>query len=273
MLNRTTSIYHVVYTQEIKEICLFFWGCNIECRGCYCKRRIYSPMLKDFLKAHLEEPEGLASPPERFLTIAELIELLDGYDFQTVLFEGQEASLDHEFAHIARLLKERYGCKNVLLTNCYQLPDVSFIDKVEVGLKAVSDELHRHYTGVSNASIINNFKSLQGKVRELFVESVLIPDYIGFDEIESIARFIATVDPSMLLVILPYFKSGDNPWRRPTPTEMAQAAERAKKHLKHVFYFRGDEELRFEVANIFPSDIQSVLPGLSDAEGKLCLIK
>ncbi len=59
--NSLTRVYHIAYTPELKEICLFFWGCNIECRGCYCKRRIYSPMLPDFLGAHVLEPQGLAS--------------------------------------------------------------------------------------------------------------------------------------------------------------------------------------------------------------------
>ncbi len=36
---------------------------------------------------------------------------------------------------------------------------------------------------------------------------------------------------------------------------MEQAAEAAKKHLNNVHYFRGDEELKYEVFNAFPRGI------------------
>ena len=62
-----TNIYHIYYAPETKEVSLMFWGCNINCRGCYCKRRIYSPMLKDFIGTHIHDDPGLAKPPEQFL--------------------------------------------------------------------------------------------------------------------------------------------------------------------------------------------------------------
>ncbi|MEL7563203.1 radical SAM protein [Dehalogenimonas sp. 4OHTPN] len=247
-----TRVYHVAYTPELKEICLFFWGCNIECRGCYCKRRIYSPMLKDFLGKHVEEPSGIEPAPEKFLTIDELLAILDQYEFTNVVFEGQEAAMDPELPNIARLLHERYKSHNLLLTNGVELPDLSHIDRVEVGIKAVTDELNVDYTGVSNKPVLDNLLKLVQSGKNTFVESVYIPDYIEVDEIERIARHIAGVKKDMLFVILPYFKAGDNPWRRPTTEEMEKAAEAARKHLKNVFFFRGNEELKYEVFSAFP---------------------
>ncbi len=261
MNNSLTGIYHIAYTPELKEICLFFWGCNIECRGCYCKRRIYSPMLKDFLGKHVDEPSGIEPMPEKFLTIDELLAILDQYEFTSVVLEGQEAGLDPEFANIARLLHERYHTKNLLLTNGLQLPDLTHVDRVEVGIKAVSDHLNIDYTGVSNASVLKNLEKLVQSGKDTFVESVFIPAYIDLPEIERIAEYIASVKKDMLFVILPYFKAGNNPWRRPTTAEMEQAAEVARKHLNRVFFFRGDEELKYEVFSAFPESAGRVENG------------
>jgi pyruvate-formate lyase-activating enzyme len=258
MPDTKTNIYHIAYTPELKEVCLFFWGCNIDCRGCYCKRRIYSPMLKDWLGAHLEDPNGVATPPQRFLNIDELVNILDGYDFSSVILEGQEASIDTALPRVAEVLHQRYNSRNTLLTNAYQLTDLSHIDQVEVGLKTITDSLHRHYTGVSNARILKNIATLYNSGADLFVEAVLIPDYIHFNEIERISRFIAGLDSNIRLVLLPYFKSSDNPWRRPTPAEMEKAANIAKKNLNNVFFFRGDEELKYEVSSAFPVGIGHV---------------
>ena len=46
-----------------------------------------------------------------------------------------------------------------------------------------------------------------------------------------------------------------NPWRRPTVEEMDLAAEAARKHLKHVYRFTGDEELLYKVLSLFPEGI------------------
>ena len=255
-----TNIYHIAYTPELKEICLFFLGCNMECRGCYCRRRLYSPMLKDFLGVHVNDPKGEATTPEQLLSLEELTELLDDYDFDTVIFEGQEATIDPEFTAITRHLHERYNTHNLLLTNGYELPDLSHIDKVEVGIKALTESLHVEYTGVSNKPILANLAKIHHSGREVFVETVMIPGYIDIDEIEGIAKHIATLSKDIRFIVLPYFKSGDNPWRRPTPEEMEQAAQAAKKHLNNVHFFRGDEELKYEVFNAFPSEISSNHP-------------
>jgi pyruvate-formate lyase-activating enzyme len=121
---------------------------------------------------------------------------------------------------------------------------------VEVGIKAVTDHLHRDYTGKSNKRVLKNFISLYQSGMKLVTESVLIPDYIGPDEIERIAKFIASVDKDIFFVLLPYFKAGDNPWRRPTRDEMDGAAGLAKKHLNNVHAVYGDEELKYEVVRI-----------------------
>jgi len=250
-----TNIYHIYYCPETKEASLMFWGCNMKCRGCYCKRRIYSPMLKDFIGRHINDDPGLAKPPEQFLDFEEVFRALDKLNIERVLLEGQEASLDPQYPRLTEALHRRYGTYNCLLSNCYELPCLKDTDKVAFGIKAVTDSLHQDYTGVSNERILKNFIKLYQSGIDLVVESVVIPDCIDIDETERIVKFVASVDKDIPYVLLPYFKAGNNPWRRPTPEEMDTAASIAKKHLTNVYHFRGDEELQFEVVCVFPVGI------------------
>ena len=251
-----TNIYHMTYSAQNKEADLFFWGCNINCRGCYCKRRIYSTMLDDFLGAHLESPTGLAEPPKRFLPFEEVLDLLSQFELESIIFDGQEASTDPTYYQLTEAFHEYFSSYNTLLTNALELPDLEHTDKIEVGLKAITDSLHRHYTGVSNAPILKNLRKIYDTGKKLLVESVLIPDYIEADEVERVARFVAGIDSNIPFVILPYFQAGNNPWRRPTPSEMEMAADLVKRHLKNVFFFRGNETLNFRTKSIFPKFIE-----------------
>ena len=256
MINARTNIYHITYTPEQKEINLFFWGCNIDCRGCYCKRRIFSPMLKDFIDIHFEKPVGIASPPTRFLYLDEVIEILDGLDFNKAILEGQEASLDPLFPEITSILHTRYGSHNSLLTNAYNLPHLKHLDKIEVGIKAVTESLHREYTGISNSRILKHVNRIYDSGIQLIVDSVLIPDLIDRDETERIAKFIGDIDRNIPYAIIAYVNFCDIPWRRPTAEEMEEAAEAAKKHLNRVFFFRGNEEMIYEMTSVFPSELE-----------------
>lgn len=211
-------------------------------------------MLKDFVGTHIYDDPGLAKPPEQFLNLDEVIQALDKLDFERVLLEGQEASIDPRYPELTEILHKRYGSYNVLLSNLYELPDLKDTDKVAFGIKAVTNSLHKDYTGVSNERILRNFINLYHRGVKMIVESVVIPGYIDIEETERIAKYIGSLDEEIPYVLLPYFKAGDNPWRRPTPKEMEKAADRARKYLKNVYFFRGDEEIQQEVFSIFPAE-------------------
>ncbi len=250
-----TNIYHIIYAPGMKEVVLFFWGCNFHCRGCYCKRQVYSPMLnfEAFLKG---KPDTRALPPQTFLTLAEVEKVLEKLDFRSAVLEGQEAGQDPAYPRFTEILHRRFGARVTLLTNASKLPDLSYTDAVEVGIKALDDRLHREYTGVSNRNTLKNFDKLVAMEKAMLVDTVLIPGYIDATEIEHIAGHVAERDPDIPFILLPYFQSGDNPWRRPTFEEMDEAAKRAKKYLNRVFRFRGDEALKYPLYNVFPPHAQ-----------------
>ncbi|WP_076003702.1 radical SAM protein [Dehalogenimonas formicexedens] len=248
-----TNIYHITYTPEQKDVCVHFWGCNFKCKGCYCTRQVFSPML-DFSKILSTAPASFAKPPTRFLTLEEVEKVLDELDFHSVVIEGQEAGLDPAYPEFTRLCHNKYGARVTLVTNARVLPDLSFTDTLEVGLKALDEKLHLDYTGVSNTETLRNFELLVASGKRLVVDSVLIPGYIGAAEIGRIASYVASHDHNIPFILLPYFPSGDNPWHRPAPEEMDEAASIAKISLSRVFHFRGDETLKYPIYNVFPTE-------------------
>ncbi|AII61477.1 radical SAM protein [Dehalococcoides mccartyi CG5] len=246
-----TNIYHISYTPETKEISLFFWGCNFNCLGCLCKKETHNFLLSEHLHLPFEEPTVIADSPEQFISFEDLIKTLDKLEIKKVLLEGQEASLDPLYPQITQALHKRYSSYNTLCSNIYSLPSLKDTDEIAIGLKAVTDSIHKEYTGKSNRQVLANFISLNQAGLKSSVASVFIPGFIDIAETENIAEFIAQVNKDIPYHILPYFKSGFNPWRHPTHEEMEAAEKTARKHLGKVHSWKGDEEMKYEVVKIF----------------------
>jgi pyruvate formate lyase activating enzyme len=245
-----TNIYHISFASATKEASLFFWGCNFSCRGCLCQKEIRNLLLKENLHIFDEEPRGIARPPAKFLDFDEVTQSLERLEPKTVILEGQEASLDPQYSKLTELFHQKFNSRNILCTNAYKLPPLEHTDELQISLKAYTEKLHEHHTGKSNSRVFKNFIELNKSGKKITVSSVLVPGYIDVDEIEKIAQFIAGVDEEIPYHILPYFKAGNNPWRRPTHEEMENAGKAAKKHLRKVYSWTGDEKLQYEVLRI-----------------------
>lgn len=249
-----TNIYHIAFAEHEKQAYLHFWGCNMDCRGCECKKAIWDYMLDETMLIHEVEPRAIAVPPTTFLEFDKVIEMLEELGAKWVLFEGQEASLDPLFPRITNALHKKLGTQNVLLTNAYKMPDLNDLDKVCVSLKAFREDLHIAYTGKSNKKILENFIEIYNSGVQLSTEIVLIPEFIDREEIGRVAQFIASVDKNIRLQIDGYFKAGDDPWRRPVESEINDAAEEAKRYLNNVYYYTGNEPREYRSVSIFPTE-------------------
>jgi pyruvate-formate lyase-activating enzyme len=205
------------------------------CRGCFCQfEQSYFTLYDDPVsRLTTKSPE---SPPTHFLTKEEVLRRLKGLSVKRILLMGVEPSLDPELPSLARALHEEIGSSNILMTNGLKLVDLEHIDLVLFSLKAYSEEIHRDYTGVSNKKILNNFIEVYHSGKKLQAITLLISDYIDAGEIERIARFIASVDKDIPLMIHAYFPVPGSPWRAATTEEVAEAARLAGKHLTNVPY-------------------------------------
>ncbi|UCF19104.1 MAG: radical SAM protein [Gemmatimonadota bacterium] len=104
---------------------------------------------------------------------------------------------------------------------------------IKFDLKAYDENLHRALTGASNRRTLENFRraARRGADRRqpplVIASTLLVPGYVGADEVAKIARFIAALDPQIpysLLAFAPNFCMGDLPC---TPVRQAREAEAA----------------------------------------------
>jgi pyruvate-formate lyase-activating enzyme len=259
-----TTVYNLAFAESTKQAYLHFWGCNIQCKGCILRKVLYDSMLDRNMRLFLAEPRGITVPPRRFMDFDSVIDTLVKLGAKSVLFEGQEASLDPTMPAIAETLHRKLSTTNILLTNGLNMPDLKHIDRVAFGLKAFDEALHIDYTGHSNRLILENFKRIYDSGVPMLAETVVIPGYIDAPEVEGLAEFIASIDPGMLYHLDAYTRVADNPWPRATEDHVEKAALAARKYLSNVHFLR-DEPREFSVKSIFPSEAELDDPELAPA--------
>jgi pyruvate formate lyase activating enzyme len=245
------NIYHITYSPSAKIAHLHFWGCNLSCRACLLLKEIHDCHLQETRNGIFSQERKNAETPERFLALEEVMEILERLEVKTVILMGAEPAIDPQLPQLAEALHKKFKSHNILLTNGFKIIDLEHIDEVVFSIKAVTDSLHRDYTGKSNKKALSNFFRLNQSGIRLRAESIFIPEYIDHLEIRNIAKFIGGVNRNIPYRIDAYIPVADSPWRRPTTEEMQAAVMVAKEYLAEVSCLTGNEELRHEVVRIF----------------------
>ncbi len=114
---------------------------------------------------------------------------------------------------------------------------------IKFDAKAWSPVVHEALTGLPNQRVFDNIKQIYDKYWAersvqnpvLGITTLLVPYYVGVHEVESIAKFLASIDreiPYSLLIFHPDFKMDDLPV---TPRSQVQSCmEAAERHLSNV---------------------------------------
>lgn len=248
-----TNIYHIVFFTRDNSIYAFFKGCNFRCKGCILKLSPWDIHLPAAARSRLEGLKGVNALP-----LKRLGELLSSFEVKKAVLGGGEPTVDKELPSVVKLLNE-HGVRSTLLTNGYNLNGEAIdslrragLDEACVSIKAFTKELHVYYTGRRNERVLENFKLLRRSGIKLRAESVLIPNLIGAEEIERIARFVASVDPSIPFRIDGYVSVPTAPWRSAASSEVREAAEASRKHLRNVSWLDGSAQLEGEAINLYP---------------------
>jgi pyruvate formate lyase activating enzyme len=245
------NVYHITYGPATKIAQVHFWGCNLKCRACLLKREIYDCHLTETKDRIFRGKSRETHTPKNFLDLEKVMQHLRKVEVKEIIFMGAEPALDPQLPLLAKALHREFACHNVLLTNGFHLPDLTDINEVVFSIKAFTDSIHRDFTGKSNEMALKNLAVLYRNDVRLRTESIYIPEYIDDREIDKIAKYIGGIDRNIPYRIDAYIPIGDNPWRRPTPGEIADAAAMAKKHLSSVSYLTGAEDLKYEVIRIY----------------------
>ena len=103
---------------------------------------------------------------------------------------------------------------------------------VKFDLKAYDDTLHRVLTGASNQRTLDNFRLAADRAQErpnpslVIASTLLVPGYVDAAEVRSIARFIASINPSIPYALLAFYP---NFYLHDLPTTSIQHAEEARQ--------------------------------------------
>lgn len=111
---------------------------------------------------------------------------------------------------------------------------------IKFDLKAWDEHLHIALCGVSNKQTLKNFEWLaEYGIRQtppfLAASTLLVPGYVGVEEVEHIAEFIASLDeniPYSLLAFYPHFYMDDMPFT--SKKDAMQCLSVAQKYLNSV---------------------------------------
>ncbi len=152
-------------------------------------------------------------------------------------------ALEKNRDRILRICWETNGSMdNALLDEIVELSIISG-GCVKFDLKAWDENLHKVLTGITNKRTLENFARAAEKINVrrippiLIASTLLVPGYIDEDEVKSIARFIASIDPDIpytLLAFYPHFYMSDMPLTKKFLAErcLMVAREEGLKNVK-----------------------------------------
>jgi len=202
-----------------ERVCLYNKGCNFRCIGC----------------AYKVPNAGIGpSESEKEIGAKQIIEALRKIGATKVHFIGGEPLINADLIKIAEFAHEELGAKTAIghSNGSKRIPD--FIDEATVSIKAVDDAVHRAYTGMSNSSVLANFKDAYERGIKMKASTVLIPGIVSIKEVGGIAAFVADIDGRIPFHITAYMPVPDAGLRAPTEQEVGGAVLAAKKHLINV---------------------------------------
>lgn len=188
-------------------------GCNFDCKGCISTAK-----------------QGIG----RALSVDELIELLDkDYLLSLISKLKENGVINFELSTNGDLLDE-----DLLKELSMYYVDILF----KIDLKTYDENIHRKYTGKSNANVLKAIELLSNYAPKLhkygpsfIVRTVFMPDIVDVEEIEKIAKFVSQIDKDVCYRIQQFSPvHGQNITRRPTFEEMLTVYNIAKKYLDNV---------------------------------------
>lgn len=185
-----------------KNLAVFYGSCNSDCL--FCQNTSYRSMMRT--GSHLMTPDELAK-------------VADERTACVCYFGGDPACNPKHSVETSHLLNKRRRVRVCYETNGNisrkWLDKISDIVRTTEGilkfdLKALNPEIYQSLTGISNALVLKNFKRLaeNGLKRdgEFLVASILlIPGYIGSQEVEDLTKFIADCDPTIPTALLGFY--------------------------------------------------------------------
>lgn len=220
------------------NLAIFFYGCNFSCLFCQNWEH------KKLREARIVDASDLASTilkDERITCICYFGGSPEPHLPYTITVNHLILENKSE-NRVLRICYEWNGAGNPILVR--KVSEQVFLSGgiIKFDLKAPDSKLNYALAGTHNDVVFDNFKMIydefwheRPEIPIITATTLLVPGYIGPEEVEEIAKFIASIDPEIpysLLIFHPDFMMNDLPI---TPRKIAlESFTRAKKHLRRV---------------------------------------
>ncbi|NIQ06831.1 MAG: radical SAM protein [Candidatus Korarchaeota archaeon] len=220
------------------NLAVFFYGCNFDCFFC---QNINHKRLSDRYVTRATEVVERVLRNKKYSCVCYFGGSPEPH-FPFVLNLNRQILEKKEKDRVLRICFEWNGAGNPSLVKKAAQQALENGGIVKFDLKAPDSKMSYALSGVTNERVFSNFQLVyenfweeRPNVPVLTATTLLVPGYIGPEEIERISKRIASIDeriPYSLLVFHPDFKALDLPI---TPKEVANSSlKKAKKHLKYV---------------------------------------
>ena len=197
-----------------KNLAVFYQACSFDCL--FCQNWHYRRLVSS----------------QKWVGASKLAEAVDDYTACICFFGGDPTpqlphaiyasrlALKKNEGRILRICWETNGSMHPALLR--QMAELSLNSGgcIKFDLKAWSEEIHIALCGVSNNRTLDNFRFLAGYIKRrpspplLVASTLLVPGYVGKEEVAGIAAFISSLDPDIpyaLLAFHPDFLMTDLP--------------------------------------------------------------
>jgi pyruvate formate lyase activating enzyme len=188
-----------------KNLAVFYHGCSFDCL--FCQNWTHRERVWDKKRVHPEE----------------LVQAVDGHTSCICYFGGDptpqlphsievsKKALERACGRILRICWETNGSMNPSLLDEMVSLSLTSGGCIKFDIKAWNDSLHLALCGVSNARTKENFERVAKWVRKrptpplLIASTLLVPGYIDEEEIRSISKWIASLDPEIPYALLGFY--------------------------------------------------------------------
>ena len=197
-----------------KNLAVFYQACSFDCL--FCQNWHYRRLVSS----------------QGWVKASRLAEAVDSYTACICFFGGDPTpqlphaiyasrlALERKQGRILRICWETNGSMHPALLK--QMAELSLNSGgcIKFDLKAWSEPIHIALCGVSNKRTLDNFRFLAGYIKRrtspplLVASTLLVPGYVGKEEVAGIAAFISSLDPDIpyaLLAFHPDFLMTDLP--------------------------------------------------------------
>ena len=190
------------------RLSIFFQGCNFDCLYCH------NPETIEIMK------EGNCSDDVTAMTVEEIMnEISEVAPFISgITVSGGECTLQWRFlTELFAAVKEKWPKMTCFVDSNCSFPlwteekreFVEIFDKVMIDIKGFSEEEHNFITGMTNKTVIENFRFLAGLDKIYEVRTVIVPEITDNAKmVDNISKLIAECNSDIKYKIIKFRQNG-----------------------------------------------------------------